>query len=46
MKSIKSDFISSGVRCDGDLYLPEGADRRLSSRFHAFAEMTFVLIII
>ena len=25
MKKIKSDFISNGVRCDGDLYLPEGA---------------------
>ncbi|RJP78050.1 MAG: alpha/beta fold hydrolase [Desulfobacteraceae bacterium] len=27
MKSVKSDFISSGVRCDGDLYLPEGAEK-------------------
>lgn len=24
MKIIKSDFISNGIRCDGDLYLPEG----------------------
>ena len=24
MKKKKSDFVSSGVRCDGDLYLPEG----------------------
>lgn len=24
MKKIKSDFISKGIRCDGDLYLPEG----------------------
>lgn len=24
MQTIKSDFISSGVRCDGDLLLPEG----------------------
>lgn len=24
MKKIKSDFYSKGIRCDGDLYLPEG----------------------
>ena len=24
MKKIKSDFVSRGIRCDGDLYLPEG----------------------
>ena len=27
MKAIKSDFISKGVRCDGDLLLPDGATR-------------------
>ena len=25
MRTEKSDFISRGVRCDGDLYLPQGA---------------------
>jgi dipeptidyl aminopeptidase/acylaminoacyl peptidase len=27
MKIIKSDFLSKGIRCDGDLYLPEGAKK-------------------
>jgi pimeloyl-ACP methyl ester carboxylesterase len=27
MKAIKSDFMSNGTRCDGDLYLPEGIER-------------------
>ncbi len=27
MRKIKSDFISKGVRCDGDLYLPEGVSK-------------------
>ncbi|MFA5321362.1 MAG: alpha/beta hydrolase [Smithella sp.] len=26
MKKIKSDFLSKGIRCDGDLYLPEGVN--------------------
>lgn len=26
MKVIKSNFFSDGIRCDGDLYLPEGVD--------------------
>jgi pimeloyl-ACP methyl ester carboxylesterase len=27
MKKIKSDFYSKGIRCDGDLYLPEGISK-------------------
>ena len=27
MKTIKSDFMSNHTRCDGDLFLPENADR-------------------
>jgi pimeloyl-ACP methyl ester carboxylesterase len=27
MKIIKSDFVSKGIRCDGDLLLPDGATR-------------------
>jgi cephalosporin-C deacetylase-like acetyl esterase len=27
MKTIKSDFISKGIRCDGDLLLPDGVTR-------------------
>jgi dipeptidyl aminopeptidase/acylaminoacyl peptidase len=27
MKIIKSDFSSNGIRCDGDLYLPEGVNK-------------------
>lgn len=27
MKTIKSDFFIKGIRCDGDLYLPEGANK-------------------
>jgi pimeloyl-ACP methyl ester carboxylesterase len=27
VKTIKSDFMSKGIRCDGDLLLPEGATR-------------------